>query len=76
MTGPLVAKGIVGKQGGDLLMMWGVPTWHILIALAGIWALLGRGSPTRESNELHGQSAAALSPVPKWHRRALERSRV
>jgi hypothetical protein len=42
LSGPLVSKGVVGREWGGLLLDWGIATWHVLIALASIWWILGR----------------------------------
>lgn len=40
--GSLSVKGILGKKFGDLALMWGCPTWYVLLTLAGIWAMARR----------------------------------
>jgi hypothetical protein len=45
ITGPLTAKGLLGKQLGDLTLVWGLPTWFALLSLVGIWAALGATRP-------------------------------
>jgi len=62
VTGPLVSKGIVGKDLGGLMLDWGVSTWHVLIALGAIWLLLGRSSRAAPQVTERRQQAGALGP--------------
>jgi hypothetical protein len=43
VCGPLTPKGLIGKSLGDLTLVWGLPTWYALTALAGVWLLLAAG---------------------------------
>jgi len=45
VTGPLTAKGLLGRRLGDLALEWGSPTWFALCSLVGIWAALGAIRP-------------------------------
>ena len=40
ITGPLTAKGLIGKEAGDLTLIWGIPTWFVLFSLLGTWLAL------------------------------------
>ncbi len=39
ITGPLTAKGLLGKSLGDLTLAWGLPTWFVVLALLSLWRL-------------------------------------
>ncbi len=39
ITGPLTAKGLLGKSFGDLTLAWGLPTWFVVLALLSLWRL-------------------------------------
>ncbi|MBI3469288.1 MAG: DUF2029 domain-containing protein [Planctomycetes bacterium] len=54
VSGPLVSKGFVGREWGGLLLEWGIPTWHVLIALAGLWVMLGRAGESHRRALPHG----------------------
>ena len=41
ITGPLTAKGLIGKDAGDLTLAWGMPTCFVLLSLVGTWMALG-----------------------------------
>jgi hypothetical protein len=41
ITGPLTAKGLIGKDAGDLTLAWGIPTCFVLLSLVGTWMALG-----------------------------------
>jgi hypothetical protein len=41
ITGPLTAKGLIGKEAGGLALAWGFPTWFVFSSLLGIWGTLG-----------------------------------
>ncbi|MBI4518147.1 MAG: DUF2029 domain-containing protein [Deltaproteobacteria bacterium] len=41
ITGPLTAKGVIGKALGDLTLAWGLPAWFALLSLAGMWVAVG-----------------------------------
>jgi hypothetical protein len=53
-TGPLAAKGVVGREWGGILLEWGVPTWHVLIAFAALWVMLGRAGESHRRASTHG----------------------
>jgi uncharacterized membrane protein YhaH (DUF805 family) len=39
VTGPLTAKGLLGKSFGDLTLAWGLPTMYVVLALLSLWRL-------------------------------------
>lgn len=39
ITGPLTAKGLLGKSLGDLTLAWGLPTCFVMLALLSLWRL-------------------------------------
>lgn len=39
VTGPLTAKGLLGKSLGDLTLAWGLPTWFVMLSLLSLWRL-------------------------------------
>jgi len=47
LTGPLTAKGLIGKQAGDLALAYGVPTWFVLLSLLAMWRMHGMLRPAR-----------------------------
>lgn len=40
ITGPLTAKGLIGRELGSLTLAWGLPTWFALVSLVSIWGAL------------------------------------
>lgn len=42
LTGPLVAKDLLGKSLGDLLLAWGVTTWFAIVCLLGMGLAMAR----------------------------------
>lgn len=42
LTGPLVAKDLLGKTLGDLLLAWGVTTWFAIFCLLGMGLAMAR----------------------------------
>jgi hypothetical protein len=42
LTGPLVAKDLLGKTLGDLLLAWGVTTWFAIFCLIGMGLAIAR----------------------------------
>jgi len=49
VCGPLSTKGLIGKSLGDLTLIWGLPTWYALTALAGVWLLMAAGKAGRDA---------------------------
>lgn len=58
ITGPLTAKGLIGKELGALTLAWGFPTWFIGFSLLGIWWALGTVR-RREVSSITAQRAGA-----------------
>lgn len=60
-VGPLSVKGVLGKKLGDLALMWGCPTWYVLLTLAGICVISRRLSTARETGSLSQGAESSLS---------------
>jgi hypothetical protein len=59
ITGPLTAKGLLGKSLGDLTLAWGMPTMYVVLALLAMWRL--RAEAKERYPQLGGQIPTLLA---------------
>lgn len=62
ITGPLSAKGLLGKAIGDLTLAWGLPTWYVVLALLSLWRMRDT------AHERHPQQSGIGAPGNTSHK--------
>lgn len=64
-VGSLSVKGILGKRLGDLALMWGCPTWYVLLTLVAVWIMRRRIEQEQAAMQsLRIDAPRALRPSP------------